>query len=86
MKIYDLGRVKFETQNFITNELERYKLILDYFDKYPQRIKPNEDYLIELSDRLIELSVYNQKISSDIKKLSSKLLEDFLSKNENYYE
>lgn len=65
-------------------EFESYKIILQYFNENPKRIEPNERYLTEVIDRLIELSMFDKKAPQDLKDLISKTLKDFLDKNNEY--
>ncbi|MCK4647875.1 hypothetical protein KAT24_03035 [Candidatus Pacearchaeota archaeon] len=84
MKTYDLTKAKKDNELNIGKELERYELILDYFNENPKRVENNESYLMEITDRLVDISIFNKKISFIIKDLSSKLLKDFLNKNHGY--
>lgn len=67
-------------------EFERYKIILQYFNENPKRIEieQNKRYLTKVIDRSIELSMFDKKVSQNLRDLISETLKDFLDKNNEY--
>ncbi len=68
-------------KNNIENELGKYNLIKDYYKKNPYRIESNLDYLISITDRLVEISFSDQEISEKLQKESDNLLKFFAEKS-----
>ena len=65
----------------IEGELERYRIISDYYNKNPQRIEDNKSFFPVITDRLID--IFELKIPPELKKKSIELLVSFVKKN--YY-
>ena len=88
MKLYNLIKSESETPDSITREIGRYKIMLNYLDKNPSRIKDNESFLEMIIERLIDISdICNEKdIPKYIKNLSSETLNIFLTRNKDKYE
>lgn len=65
----------------IEKEFERYKIILQHLSQHPERIRLEERYVTKVVDRLIELSMFNERVSQNLRDSISEALEDFLNKN-----
>jgi len=59
----------------ISSDLERYALIRKYYLENPERIRLNEDYLIDITDALDELP--SKGLSSKEKEMRYELFEFF---------
>lgn len=65
----------------IENELERFEIISDYYRENPSRREPNESYLIEITDRLIEICFSEKDTPKNIEAKSTELLKFFGKKS-----
>ena len=59
----------------ISRDLERYSLIEAYYIKYPFRIEPNENYLLDITDELLDLS--EKQMSRETENLGIRLINFF---------
>jgi hypothetical protein len=66
--------------NTILSDLERYNLIADYYKRYPERIEPNSDYLVNITDTLVDIK---EQIPNEMKNQYWDLVV-FFGKNSEY--
>ena len=62
-------------------ELDRYDIISQYYKENPSRSESNEDYFIDITDRLVDISFSEQDIPKNIRRKSYELLKFFGKKS-----
>ena len=73
---------KFNESEELEKELSRYTLIKEDYIQNRGREDFNNSYLLEITDRLIEISFSDETIPEELQKKSDELLEFFAAKSE----